>query len=132
MPDPIRLNDLRRQRELVAEHLAWIDREIATAAGQPTAPAAPAPAPQLAPVSTPAPQPALRLVTPAPRPVMVTSAAAQTGPVPDPDAMLEEFRVQPDELKTDVRKGCFLYFLGAFALFGLGVVALYFIFRAGK
>jgi hypothetical protein len=130
VPDPTRLNELRRQRELVAEHLAWIDREIASAAGGAAAP--PAPAAQPAPAPVAAPQPALRLVTPRPQAVAFTPAALPTGPAPDPDALLDEFRVPPDTLKTDVRKGCLLYFLGAFALLALGVTALYFIFRAGK
>lgn len=43
MPD--QLEDLKRQRALVAEHLAWLDRQIATATAQSqpvaTAPAAP-------------------------------------------------------------------------------------------
>ena len=32
------------------------------------------------------------------------------------DAILEEYRVAPDTLKTDIRKGCLLYFVGAFVL----------------
>jgi hypothetical protein len=32
-----RLPELRRQRALVAEHLAWLDREIAAAGGETSA-----------------------------------------------------------------------------------------------
>jgi len=32
---PERLAELQRQRSLVKEHLAWLEREIATAAGEP-------------------------------------------------------------------------------------------------
>ena len=46
--------------------------------------------------------------------------------------MLDEYRVAPDALKSDVKKGCLLYFFGAIGLFALGVVALYFAFRHGK
>ena len=139
MPDPNRLNDLRRQRELVAEQLAWIDREIAAAGGLPTT----------TPATAVPPPPALRLVTPAaavPIPpsapvrvpiVPLTPPAALNVEIPahvaaQADAMLDEYRVAPDAMKSDVKKGCFLYFFAAFALFALGVVALYFIFRAGK
>jgi hypothetical protein len=45
MPPPDdRLKDLHRQRALVQEHLAWLDREIAAASGE----AAPRPAPPAA------------------------------------------------------------------------------------
>jgi hypothetical protein len=43
------------------------------------------------------------------------------------DAILEEYRVAPDTLKTDIRKGCLLYFIGALALVALGVSVLYFL-----
>ena len=46
--------------------------------------------------------------------------------------MLEEYRVAPDTLKSDVKKGCLLYFFAALALLAVGMVALYFIFRHGK
>ncbi|HZP60009.1 MAG TPA: hypothetical protein VFB27_06750, partial [Opitutaceae bacterium] len=37
MPSPSdHLSELRRQRALVQEHLAWLDREIAAAAGETT------------------------------------------------------------------------------------------------
>lgn len=48
-----RLAELLRQRALVREHLAWLDREIATASGSPDRPDAPVtpPAPQTPPAS---------------------------------------------------------------------------------
>ena len=130
MPDPARLNDLRRQRELVAEQLAWIDREIAAASGEPASPkpvaappAAPAAAPRLVPVRAP--------IVPPPPPAAL-NAEIPTHVAAQADAMLDEYRVAPDAMKSDVKKGCFLYFFAAFALFALGVVALYLIFRASK
>jgi len=136
VPDPARLQDLRRQRELVAEQLAWLDREIAAAGGSTTPPAtasvpiSPWPSyPAESPV--PAPQPALRLVTPAPRPLAPFAPAPVVPSSPaalaEADELLEQYRVPPETLKTDVRAGCFLYFFGAFALVGLGIAVFYFL-----
>lgn len=46
--------------------------------------------------------------------------------------MLDEYRVAPDALKSDVKKGCILYFIGALGLLALGLLALSFAFRHGK
>ena len=43
------------------------------------------------------------------------------------DALLDEYRVAPDTLKTDVRKGCFLYFAAALLAVAATVVILYFL-----
>ena len=43
------------------------------------------------------------------------------------DAILSEYRVAPDTLKTDIRKGCLLYFVGALALVAVGLTGLYFL-----
>ena len=71
----------------------------------------------------------------APRPVpvaMPTASAIPDAVGGDSDALLEEFRIAPDELKTDVKKGCLLYFFAALALVALGIVALYFFFNRGR
>jgi len=127
MPD--RLQELRRQRALVADHLAWLDREIAadpaaTAPG-PGAPSPAAPVPVVPPVRLPASLPAQPSVAGENSPVEAVVAA-------EADAILEDYRVAPDELKTDVKKGCFLYFFAALAFVALGVVVLYFLFQRGK
>lgn len=133
-----RLQELLRQRALVEEHLAWLDRQIAEATPDRAAPPPPPPvAPRytLKPAASSAPAPqgylasqaasiarhaAAPVAPPAPRdenPAVATAA----------DAILEEYRVSPDSLKTDVRKGCFLYFFVALAVVGLVVVGLYFL-----
>jgi hypothetical protein len=118
-----RLPELLRQRALLLEHLAWLDREIAgmtalsPTANPPVAPAAPVP-------PTP-PQPLAAL--PSSR---ITSATPEAAPStelqPATDEILEKYRVEPAALQSDVRKGCFLYFVGAFVVLGIVIAILYF------
>jgi hypothetical protein len=121
-----RLADLRRQRALVQEQLNWLDAEINAA--QPPSPAAPVvtPAP---PTSPPAPKPATpaRGVTPA---ALVSTPPAAAGTIDAmAAAMLKEYKIPPKSLHTDIRKGCLLYLIGAFAVLILGVTVLYFALR---
>jgi hypothetical protein len=95
-----RLAELRRQRQLLQEHLAWLDREIAATDSPPIDPA---------PIAVPAVNPA----TSKPAPV------TPSGP-DDADALLRQYTASPESLHQDVRKGCFLYF----ALASLAVIAL--------
>ncbi len=123
-----RLQELRRQRALIQEHLAWLDREIAAASGQPVV--APAPTPVPPPVASVAPA----FVTPVVAPIPVVAPAIPADPIAPEvaaaaDAILDEYRVAPDNLKTDVKKGCFLYLLAAFGLLALGVIGLYYALR---
>ncbi|HLP26775.1 MAG TPA: hypothetical protein VK477_13925 [Acidobacteriota bacterium] len=113
-----RLAELRRQRTLVAEHLAWIDREIAAAT--------PAESPAQLPtdISRTAPTPAVPAILGVPQPVAATSPlplgdASAAGAVPLPS--LPE--TKPAEIQSDVRRGCFIYFALATFL-GLAGVAL--------
>ncbi|MSU24632.1 MAG: hypothetical protein EXS32_12525 [Opitutus sp.] len=46
--------------------------------------------------------------------------------------IIEQYSVAPDTMKTDVKKGCFIYFFAALAAVGLFVTALYFFFQRGK
>lgn len=107
MPD--RLDALLRQRALLREHLAWLEREIA-AASAPTAGGTPGRSP---------PIPTLESAS--------RTGIAATGPAPNADAILDRYRPSPGSLQSDVRKGCFLYFAAAFVFVGLGVAALYFL-----
>jgi hypothetical protein len=117
-----RLAELARQRALVQEHLAWLDREIADAARKsPANPAGPASPASLLPMPN-APQ----------LPQAHESSAGgnlNPGGTPvlpsDPDAILTQYRVAPGALKEDVRKGCFLYFAIALVVLALGVGLLY-------
>lgn len=122
MPD--RLAELRRQRALIAAHLAWLDREIAAASGlkDQATPKAPAqPTPELATAIVAAALKAKHSATAAESPVVAADA----------DSILEEYRVPPDSLKTDVRKGCFLYFAAALVAVAVIVTILYFALSHG-
>lgn len=122
-----RLHALRRQRALVQQHLDWLDAEIASSTGG-QAPAAPRP--------IAAPPPSGYLASQA---AAITRHATASAPSPTPsidenpvvaataDAILSEYRVAPDSLKTDIRKGCLLYFFGALVVVAAGVTALYFL-----
>lgn len=121
MPD--RLAELVRQRALVSEHLAWLDREIAStsASAVPVVPLAPSPALGAGPPAVPAPAPVSATDSP-----LVPLPAPSSEPVlPDPDAILNQYQLNPVSVKQDVRKGCLLYFAGAFVVLGLVIAILY-------
>lgn len=125
MPD--RLSELARQRALVSEHLAWLDREIAEETVKRLASGEAAPS---SPSLTPA---APVVVQPPPPPVSIPStasvepaAAGTPASAIEPDQLIEQYRVEPSTVKSDVRKGCLLYFVGAFAVLGIVIAILYF------
>jgi hypothetical protein len=123
MPD--RLEELRRQRALVQQHLDWLDREIAAEAektDQETAGARIATLGAAAVPKTFSPPSASAITATTPAAHAVTPAAG-----PDADTILEKYRVAPTALHNDVRKGCLLYFAVALALFFAGVIILYFV-----
>jgi hypothetical protein len=129
-----RLQELRRQRTLIQQHLAWLDREIAAASDQPVvAPPATAPIPD--PVASVAPAVVAPVVAaPAVAPIPVVAPAIPAEPIAPEvaaaaDAILDEYRVAPDALQTGVKKGCYLYLLAAFGLLALGVIGLYYALR---
>lgn len=114
-----RLNDLRRQRALAQEQLAWLDREIAAeeariaeTGGQLNATARAilgAKAAAAAPTATTFPSP-----------VVPRDAAAS--------AALSPATYEADSVTTqqDVKRGCLLYVIGAFVALFLAFAALYF------
>lgn len=116
MPD--RLSELARQRALVSEHLAWLDREIANETVKRGSPA-------IAAAVTPPSAPAAPVVAATAASTVPTSPVVGTTPT-EGEQILEQYRVEPTSLKQDVRKGCLLYFAAAFVLLGLVVVILYF------
>ncbi len=128
-----RLQQLLRQRALLQEHLAWLDREIAAASE--SAPAKPVPIVRPAPASTP-------FVASQAAQILAASSAASPFPPPAADVapevaavadeIIQQYHRGPDTTKTDVKKGCLLYFFAAFALVALAVVTLYFLFERGK
>jgi len=97
MPD--RLPELQRQRALLQDHLAWLDREIAAAQGKlvPMPPAASQPAPAKAPA--------------APLHSATSEAAAEI--------IISQYQKDPGSVKTDTKRGCltiFGYAMGVLAL----------------
>jgi hypothetical protein len=100
-----RLEELRRQRSLQREHLAWLDREIAALEGVGQPPLSPVP-----------PQAAVHF-------------PAELG---NADAILEEYRRPAGSIERRTKLGCFLYVALALAMLGLAVTALYFFERAKR
>jgi len=110
-----RLNELQRQRALAQEQIAWLDREIARERGESVLPAAAMPA-------------AVASATPAgtEKPAAAVSAAEAEIQAAE---ILERFKKAEPPIRDNVRRGCFLYFIGAFALLALGVVTFYLLHR---
>ncbi len=96
--DAPHLNELRRQRALVAEHLAWLDREIAAHPPAPAIPTAPAPSP----ASTP-------------------SISTTTRSPLDAETILVRYADSPENSVRDAKRGCLIIFFAAFAVLLLGV-----------
>lgn len=102
-----RLPELLRQRALLQEHLAWLDREIAAEQGS----AAPAPVPSPLPFSTAGTS--LRDVRPSTPTTNLTSAATPP-PLPqlpaDVEKIVAQYRRDPGSLTQDTRRGCLIIF----------------------
>ena len=126
-----RLEELQRQRERIAEHLAWLDEEIRRArTGGPPAGA----------VVGNTQSPAQSAVPTAPASF---SAAISAGPAtvsqPTPaipgaefaDSLLAEQAQHSASLVQETRRGCLIYFFAALALLGVAVV-LVFIFYGSE
>jgi hypothetical protein len=112
---PDRLAELRRQRALVAQHLAWIDSELSTAgAGQPPAPSTDAAAE--ANVVAPPLLPALEAnQNPA---VALANKRA--------DEIIEQYRATEALDPSSTKRGCLLLIGGIFALGGAVLMAIYY------
>ena len=125
-----RLEELRRQRALLEEHLNWLDREISAATpagGAPASPPPPSPSSVPGPPDPTTPPAAPRPATP---PSFVPAVTAPVAPAPvEADSILEQYQVAPNSLRQDVRKGCFLYFAVAFLLVIVGVAGIYLLVR---
>jgi hypothetical protein len=62
-----------------------------------------------------------------PKAVSSAPLTPATSVIPNPDAIIEEYRVPPETLHRDVKKGCLLYFALAFVLVGLAIALVYFL-----
>lgn len=113
---PDRLAELRRQRALVAQHLAWIDSElIAAGAGQPpasTAPAAAVATPDLSP-------PVLPAVGAADNPAVALAHAKA-------DEIIEQYRATEALDPASTKRGCLLLMGAVFAIGGAILLAIYY------
>ncbi|MES2694088.1 MAG: hypothetical protein V4773_11490 [Verrucomicrobiota bacterium] len=122
MPD--RLAELRHQRALVQQQLDWLDGEIAALEKHRASP--PSAAPASAAPSPTATVPAVPLSASFP----VTPYPVASAPTVPAEVILGEYRTDTMDLQRDVRRGCFLYFAGAFVILGLVVAVLYFTLSA--
>ncbi len=119
-----RLNELRRQRALLQEHLAWLDREIAAAEGRAARPGPPPAPANAAPAAGPleAAQGLPARGSPAADP---TQGAEKPSPVgdADADALIAQFGYDPKSSQAGVKRGCWIAFLGAFITIGLVILS---------
>jgi len=106
-----RLEEFRRQRALLREHLAWLDRQIGGLEGSPDRPAYSEP-PPLAPA------------VPEGEPAAPTPAQAQVW-AQDAEAILAEYRQPPVSLQKQAKFGCLVYFGVALAVLAAFVVIVY-------
>lgn len=111
MDDPT--GELRRQRELVAAHLRWLDEQIARTQGASPPPPRPAQSsPPPAPVSPPP------LAAAARPPAAPPSAALPVLPAL-PEIALPE--IDPGSVRNEVRRGCFVYVIVATVLLAASI-----------
>jgi len=110
---PSRLDELRRQRALLQEHLDWLENEIELSAGT-------------LPVSTPAPVP-----TPPPRPVAAPAQVPSPQAVEEAERLFAEFRAEEEKQRPPPSKaGCWTIFsLILVVLAGTVGGLLYFLYR---
>ena len=130
------LNELQQQRELVARHLAWLEREIAAlggpaSIGPATTPSAPTPA--LQPPTPPAPPSGLDFPKPAPSFPAKSASAAPATTAPEEqlpidgvtETLIDEYRNKAANSPEDARRGCLILFGSAIAVLAFGVAALW-------
>jgi hypothetical protein len=108
-----RSDELRRQRELLRQHLAWLDREIAQADAE---------APQGGPILKQQPP---RIIPPA------FSVDALDGDR-DAEAILAEYRTSAPGVESQTKRGCIIYFAAAMAVFLAVSAALIYYFEKSR
>jgi hypothetical protein len=102
-----RLDEFRRQRALLREHLEWIDRQIARL--EVDAP----------PGGPPEPPP----VSPLPLSGNVFPPARASDL--DAEAILAQYRQPSGSLQNEAKRGCLIYFVVGLAVLALAVTVLY-------
>ena len=101
-----RLQKLLRQKALIQEHLAWLDREIAEHQEVPPLPAS------------------IGL----PTPVIAGAPPSTTTSSDEAEKILGQFQKNTGDLQTDTRRGCLLFFSIAMGLFALSVIVAYYFY----
>lgn len=106
-----RADELRRQRDLLREHLDWIEQELANELG----------------ASRPEPMPPRGLEVP-------PSVRYEPAPIDDRDAeaILAEYRTPTMSIATRTKFGCVAYFAIALALLAAAITAFYFYVKAAR
>jgi len=101
---PDRLSELCRQRAQIADHLAWLDREIAAAGGIPDALASPK----------------------APKNQLATRLDESTGDSQaSAESILQHYRTAAADTPADARAGCLRFFIFGASLIVLTLFAIY-------
>jgi hypothetical protein len=104
-----RSDELRRQREIVRQHLAWLDRELTAQEGIPAA----EPEPVLLP----------------PQRFSVEASDADR----DAESILAEFRRPAPAIEAQAKKGCILYFsIAVVLMLAAAMITLYMYSRARR
>lgn len=106
-----RLNELRRQRALLQEHLDWLDQEIAAAAGA------------AKPLTVKPPQMASAATKLSP---IISVSLTDTPTAHDTEALLRQYATDPRDSEASVKRGCWIAFIAAFAFLALVVGVWYF------
>ncbi len=101
-----RLQELLRQKALLQEHSAWLDREIAVEMTRSAS-------------ATPSP------------PKDAGHPQADAAPAGGADAILDQYRSSSQSIHQEVKRGCLLYLAAAFAVLAAAVLAIYFFYRRG-
>lgn len=103
-----RLDELRRQRALVQQHVEWLDAEIATETNRARPVASTVPATRAAPADTRSP---------------IESIALRESP--ELEVLLAAQKSAPANSAAEVKRGCFIAFALLFVLLGLAVYGFY-------
>ncbi|PTX94317.1 hypothetical protein [Opitutus sp. ER46] len=133
MSDFDSLAELRRQRALVHEHLAWLDQQIAAAeesGGSASTLSSVAANESIGSGAVKMPDAASRAPTTSHSP----AGSADPRELPpeaavEAEAIIEQYRRPSGDVARDVRSGCLLYFTLGFVLLGLVIGLLYLAFR---
>ncbi len=102
-----RSDELRRQREIVRQHLAWLDRELAAQEAVPATEPEPSVSPQ-----------------------HFSVEASDTDR--DAESILAEFRRPAPAIEAQAKKGCILYFSIAVVLMLTAATVILYIYSRGR